>query len=93
MSQGQSQNPSQRVGRVSHYYNKIKVAVIDLEGPLRVGDTIKFVRGGEDQFQQEVISMQLEHMPVEKADNGDSIGVQTTQEIKNGAEVYLVELN
>ena len=93
MSQDQNQSPSQRVGRVSHYYNRIKVAVIDLEGPLRVGDTIKFVRGGEDQFQQEVTSMQLEHQPVEKANNGDSIGVQTKEDIKNGAEVYLVELN
>jgi hypothetical protein len=84
---------NQKVGRVSHYYNKIGVAVIDLEMPLRVGDTIKFVRGGEDLFQQEVSSMQLEHEEVNEAENGDSIGVQTTQEIKNGAEVYLVELN
>lgn len=86
-----SQN--QKVGKVSHYYNKIGVAVIDLEGSLRVGDTIKFVRGGEDLFTQEVTSMQLEHKTVEEAGNGDSIGVQTDQEIKNGAEVYLVELN
>ena len=89
----QNQSQEQRVGRVSHYYNRIGVAVIDLEAPLRVGDTIKFVRGGEDQFQQEVESMQLEHEPVEKAEGGDSIGVQTIEEIKNGAEVYLVELN
>lgn len=86
-----SQN--QKVGKVSHYYNRIGVAVIDLEGSLRVGDTIKFVRGGEDLFTQEITSMQLEHKPVEEAGNGDSIGVQTNQEIKNGAEVYLVELN
>ena len=84
---------SRKIGRVSHFYNKIKVAVIDLEGTLRVGDTIKFSRGGEDLFQQEVESMQLEHEPVQEAGNGDSVGVQTKEEVKNGAEVYLVELD
>ena len=86
-----SQN--QKLGRVSHYYNRIGVAVIDLEAPLRVGDTIKFARGGEDLFQQEVESMQLEHEAVQVAKNGDAVGVQTKEEVKNGAEVYLVELD
>ncbi|MDO8452887.1 MAG: hypothetical protein Q7S79_03995 [bacterium] len=86
-------NQAQKIGRVSHYYDKIGVAVIDLEAPLRVGDTIKFARGGEDLFDQVVESMQLDREAVQEGKNGDSVGVQTKEEVKNGAEVYLVELD
>ena len=32
-----------KVGRVSHYYDKIGVAIVELDGTLSVGDKIKFV--------------------------------------------------
>lgn len=89
----QNQNREAKVGRVSHYYNKIGVAIIDLDLALKVGDVIRFSRGGEDLFQQDVLSMQLEHTFVKEAEAGDSVGIKTIQEIKNGSEVYLVELN
>lgn len=79
-----------KVGKVTHFYDKIGVAVVDLEVDLAVGDTIKFVRGGEDLFEQQVSSIQIEHEKVETAKAGQTVGLKTDQEVKDGAEVYKI---
>ncbi|MBN1168397.1 hypothetical protein JXA63_00750 [Candidatus Woesebacteria bacterium] len=80
-----------RIGEVTHYYDKIKVAILELTGDLGVGDKIKFVRGGEDLFEQDVESMQVEHEKIEKAKKGDVIGLKVNNELKEGAEVFRVQ--
>ena len=77
-----------KIGKVSHYYDKIGVAIIDLDAGLAVGDKIKFVRGGEDLFEQNVDSIQIEHNKVESAKKGDVVGIKSTEAVKDGAEVY-----
>lgn len=77
-----------KIGRVTHYYDKIGVAVIDLSDKLKVGDKIRFVRGGEDLFEQEVTSLQMEHDQVKEAEVGKEVGLKTLQEVKEGAEVF-----
>ncbi len=77
-----------KVGRVIHFYDKLKVAIIELENTLAVGDTIKFSRGGEDLFEQKIESLQVEHQKVEVANKNDVVGIKTENEIKEGAEVY-----
>jgi len=80
-----------KVGNVTHYYDKIGVAIIELDGKLAIGDKIKFVRGGEDLFEQEVKSMQIEHEKVDSASKGDVVGLKADKDIKDGAEVYKVQ--
>lgn len=77
-----------KVGKISHYYDKIGVAIVDLDAPLAVNDKIKFVRGGEDLFEQVVDSIQIEHNKVESAKKGDVVGIKTTDTVKDGADVY-----
>ncbi|MBI2007337.1 MAG: hypothetical protein HYS83_01375 [Candidatus Blackburnbacteria bacterium] len=79
-----------KAGKVTHYYDKIGVAVVELSENLSVGDKIKFVRGGEDLFEQEVSSIQMEHEKAETAKAGQIIGLKTEQEVKDGAEVYKI---
>lgn len=79
-----------KIGKVTHYYDKIGVAVIELSANLKVGDTIKFTRGGEDLFNQTVSSIQMEHQNVEEAGKGQAVGLKVEQEVKDGAEVYKV---
>lgn len=79
-----------KIGEVTHYYDKIKVVVIDLIAGLSVGDTIKFVRGGEDLFSQKVESIQIEHDKVDFADRGATVGIKTEKEVREGAEVFKV---
>lgn len=77
-----------KVGRVTHYYDKIGVAIIELDSPLAVGDKVKFVRGGEDLFTQSVDSIQIEHEKKDTASKGDVIGLKTNEAVKEGTEVY-----
>lgn len=79
-----------KIGKVTHYYDKIGVAVVELDGGLSKGDKIKFVRGGEDMFEQEVKSMQIEHDEIDSAKKGDVVGLKVDQEVKEDAEVYKI---
>jgi len=79
-----------KVGKVTHYYDKLSVAIIDLDGTLSVGDNIKFVRGGEDLFEQKVESIQIEHEKKDTAAKGDVVGLKTNEKVREGTEVYKV---
>lgn len=79
-----------KVGKVTHFYDKIGVAVINLDSDLGSGDKIKFVRGGEELFEQDITSLQVEHEKIEKAKKGDVVGLKTDQPVKDGAEVFKV---
>ena len=80
-----------RVGEVTHFYDKINVAILELTADLSKGDKIKFVRGGEDLFEQEVESMQIEHDKLDSAKKGDVIGLKVNEILKEGAEVFKVQ--
>jgi len=80
-----------KVGVVSHYFDKIGVAIIEVEAPIKVGDKLKFVRKGKELFQQEIVSMQIEHQQIQAAKKGDGIGVKVDQKVHEGVEVYKVE--
>ncbi len=77
-----------KIGKVSHYYDKISVAIVELDGQLSVGDKVKFVRGGEDLFEQNVDSIQIEHEKKESASKGEVVGLKVEKEVKEGAEVF-----
>ncbi|MFH0905474.1 MAG: hypothetical protein V1826_02030 [bacterium] len=76
------------VGKVTHYYDKLGVAIIELGGGLKVGDTITFKKGGVDLATQPVDSMQIERAPVSSAKKGEIIGLKVDQPIREGVEVY-----
>lgn len=80
-----------KVGKVSHYYDHVSVAVVDLTKKLKVGDKIKFVKGKEELFQQTVASIEYEHKKLDSAGKGKSIGLQVDKKVKDGTEVYKVE--
>lgn len=79
-----------KVGKVSHYYDKIGVAIIELDGTVAVGDTIKFARGGEDMFEQKVDSIQIEHEKKDSAGKGDVVGLKTNEAVREGTEVFKI---
>jgi len=78
-----------KVGTVTHYFGKIGVAILQLEAPLKIGDTIKFQGHGAD-FEQPVTQMQVDHADVSEAAAGSQVGMKVDQPAKEGAEVFLV---
>ena len=77
------------IGKITHYFSKIGVAVIELSGTLKVGDTIRIVGGATD-FTQTVESMEIEHEKVNEAKAGNSIGLKVSQKVREGYKVYKV---
>lgn len=78
-----------KVGNVTHFFDKISVAVIDVLAPIKVGDRIKIT--GHEEFEQEVTSMQIEHENVQTAKKGEAVGLKINQPVKKGDEVFKVE--
>lgn len=79
--------PDFKVGRISHYYEKIGVAVLDLTDEVSKGETIR-ISGHSNEFTQKVNSMQVEHAEIQTAKKGQSIGLKVDQPVKEGDEVY-----
>jgi GTPase len=79
-----------KVGEVKHYYNKIGVAVVELDGTLSIGDSIKFVHDGENLFEEKVESIQIEHEKKDSAGKGSVIGLSTNGAVKEGTEVFKI---
>ncbi|RLI95832.1 MAG: translation elongation factor-like protein [Candidatus Aenigmatarchaeota archaeon] len=77
------------VGKVTHYYGKIGVAVVELEDELKLGDEIS-IEGKTTNFKQKVESMQIEHKPIEVARAGDSIGLKVIEKVREGDKVYKI---
>ncbi len=75
------------IGKVTHYYPKIGVAVVELKAPLKVGDKI-LIRGSTTNFEQMVESMQIEHQDVQSAEAGKSVGLKVVQRVREGDIVY-----
>lgn len=77
------------IGKVVHYYDKLAVAIVDLEsGGLKVGQEVLFKRGDEE-FRQKISSLQVDHQNVEDVKTGDSFGLKVDQPTKPGTLVYL----
>jgi len=77
------------IGEVTHWYNKISVAVIKLTGTLKTGDTIK-VRHGEDEFEENISSMQIDHKGVESAGKGSEVAIKLSHEARDGSVIFKV---
>ena len=84
---------TKRIGVIDHYYDKIGVAVIKLErGKIKVGDKLKITdRGGEELFEQEVTSIQIDGQNVDEVKKGDDFGMKVDQKVKEGYGVYPAE--
>lgn len=71
------------IGKVIHFYDKISVAVVRLEKSLKVGDMIQ-LKGKNGEFEQVVVSMQVDHKNVETAKKGDEVAIKLDQKAREG---------
>jgi len=78
------------VGKISHFFSKINVAVVELSNTLKVGEEI-LIEGPSTSVRQTVDSMQIEHENVEVAKKGQSIGMKVVDKVREKDTVYKVE--
>jgi len=84
-----SERSLKEIGKVSHYFTNIGVAVIELTEPLLVGDKILF-QGSTTNFEQIVSSMQIEHKNITAAKAGQSIGLKVVNRVREADVVYKI---
>jgi translation elongation factor EF-1alpha len=78
------------IGRVTHYFERISVAVLDLSGGLKVGDLVH-IQGHTTDFTQPVKSMEIEHQKVQSVGPGADVALKVIQHVREGDLVYVVE--
>lgn len=79
-----------RVGKVTHYFDHLSVAVLALTEAIRAGDTLHFL-GHSTDFKQEIKSLQIEHKSVETAKPGEDVAVKVDQRVHPNDAVFKVE--
>jgi len=76
------------VGAVTHYFGKIKVAIIKFKQPVKVGSEI-FIQGTTTDFTHKIISMQFDHTPITVAKKGQEVGIKVAKRVRPGDNVFL----
>jgi putative protease len=79
-----------QVGTITHYFNRIGVAVLGLSGELQVGDRIH-VLGHTTDFEQVITSMEINHKKVDAVKPGDDVALKVRDRVRGGDVVYKVD--
>jgi len=77
------------IGEISHFFDKISVAVVEVKTEMKTGDTI-LIEGPLTNLKQKVDSMQIEHEKVAVAKKGQSIGMKVAGPVRKKDLVYKV---
>lgn len=75
------------IGEVTHFFGKIKVAIIKFKAPVKVGAEI-WLKGATTDFKQTIQSMQFDHQPVNLAEKGKEVGIKVQKQVREGDVVY-----
>lgn len=78
-----------RVGKVTHFFNHLSVAVLELSGELKVGDRISIV-GRFTDIEQRVSSMEIDHLKVTAVGPGTEVALKVYEPVRKGDMVYKV---
>ena len=81
-------NDGKLVGKVTHYYGNIGVAVVEVASIMRKGDKIKI--GKTDFFNQSIRSMQHYHKRIDAARKGKEVGIRVYNKARVGDRVFKV---
>ncbi len=87
MPQGKKPKP---IGVVTHFYDKISVAIVKFNKAVKVGAKVAF-RHGDHEVVQTIDSMQYDHQEVPAAKKGQDVGVKVSDKVKEGWEVFEAE--
>lgn len=78
---GAEHDPSDAIGRVSHYYSHLSVAAVSLTAQLAVGERIH-IRGHTTDLEQVVDSMEVDHEQVTAANPGDDVALKVSDHVR-----------
>ena len=78
----------EKIGKVTHYFNKLGVAAIEIDhGKLHKGDHIHIV-GHTTDIEQNIESMELEHHQIVEAAEGQNVGIRVNEHVREHDDVF-----
>jgi translation elongation factor EF-1alpha len=77
------------IGKVTHYYNHLNVAVLKLTESLKLGDKIHILGHSTDIIER-VASIEVEHHPVDWVKPGDDVAIKVNEPVREHDIVYLI---
>jgi hypothetical protein len=79
------------VGVVTHYYDKIKVAIFKVKSPIQIGQKLRFTNTEGTLFEQPIVSIQINHENVKKVKKGAIIGMKVKKQVHENNKVFLIK--
>ena len=80
----------EEVGIITHFFPKVDAAVVKLtKGKLSVEDNI-VIKGHTSDFKEKVESIQLDHVPIQNAEQGMEIGLKVKSKVREHDVVYRI---
>lgn len=79
-----------QIGKITHFYNQIGVAVLALDEGLKTGDVVHIVGHTTDLIQR-VESMEVDHHKVEAVGPGADVALAVVGRVRPGDAIYKVE--
>ena len=77
------------IGHITHFYNRISVAVLELTDNLEIGDEI-LILGHTTDFTQKVSSMEINHKKVFSVSPGDEVAIKVKKPVRQGDEIFKI---
>jgi hypothetical protein len=77
------------VGKVTHYFNHLSVAVVELTEEVKIGDMI-CILGHTTDLTQLVVSLESEHQKLSSAGPGMEVAMKVGGTVREGDHVYKV---
>jgi translation initiation factor IF-2 len=78
-----------KVGKITHFYDKIGVAVIVLSDNLKLGDPVHIV-GRNTDINQQVQSMEIEHSKIQEGKKGQEVALALNAPARKGDKIFKV---
>ncbi len=75
------------IGKVTHYYGGLGVAIIKFNREVAVGEKAHF-KGAHTDFIQEIGSMQFDHKDIKSAKKGQEVGIKVDEKVREGDQVF-----
>jgi hypothetical protein len=75
------------IGRVTHYYHGIRVAIVRFSKPIKKGSPTRF-RGATTDFAQKLDSIQYNYKSLVIAPKGKQVGIKVKKRVREGDSVY-----
>ena len=78
-----------KIGQITHFYDRISVAVLRLTDRLQIGDRVR-IRGHTTDFVQDVASIEIEHQKQDSVGPQDEAALKVIESVRKGDSLYKI---